>query len=57
MRDVALRKRDDPHAGEGHALEEPCNVLLIAAEPVRGVMREVGIGVNDVVIGLKDMLK
>ncbi|MDA9477715.1 hypothetical protein XI03_25175 [Bradyrhizobium sp. CCBAU 65884] len=35
MRDVSLREGDDPYAGEGHALKEPGNVLLIAAETVQ----------------------
>ena len=35
--DVALRQGDDANAGEGQALEQSCNVLLVAAQPVHGL--------------------
>jgi len=35
--DLALGHRDQPHAGEAQALQQPGNVLLVARQPVQGL--------------------
>ncbi len=36
LADLALRKSDDPHVGEAHALVEASDILLVARKPVEG---------------------